>query len=83
MENIIKKKIELLTTPVWSTKDIMAYFQISKTTAYTYKNKVIDKYGVASYGSKYVNRDYILEIFETTAEKELKSLGAIANEEKL
>ena len=83
MENVVKKKIDLLSTPIWSVRDIATYIGKSKTTAYTIKDNVIADKGKSKFGTIYVYRDDVLEYLGTTAEKELKTLKVFVNEEEL
>ena len=84
MKSIIERKIELLTTPIWTTKDIQDYFQVSRTTAFAIKSKIINAWGNSSCGDKYVKRDYVLTHYaKTTAEDELNKIkGLIENDTK-
>jgi hypothetical protein len=73
---MIKEKIQIITTPVWSLKEIMLFANVkSKTTATQIKKRAIKHFnGTVKYGSQFVKRDAVLEMFNTTAERELKIL---------
>lgn len=70
----ISKK-ELLLTPIWSAKDIANYFGKGKSFGQSTKNRVADKYGTSIYGTQYVMRDDVLDMFGTTPENELKIIA--------
>lgn len=84
MRNEIEKKIELLMSPLWNSADIAVYFNVSQATAYRIREEVKEKFGSSSYGKKYVNRDSVLKLYDTSAESEIKKLRLfIANEKEL
>jgi hypothetical protein len=70
----MKTKIELLSTPVWSLKDLMEYLGVkSKTTGIKIKERAFKEHnGAVPYGSRYVKRDAILALLGTNAKKELE-----------
>lgn len=70
----MKTKIELLSTPVWSLKDLIEYLGVkSKTTGIKIKERAHKEFdGRVPYGNQYVKRDAILALLGTTAKKELE-----------
>lgn len=79
MPMIIEDKLEILTTPAWSLKQLMSYLGIkSRTTASRIKERAIKEYnGSVPYGNQYVKRDAILEMYGTTYEKETEILNEV------
>jgi hypothetical protein len=72
---------ELLLKPVWDYKDIMNYFNVKHTTAYTIKERAIKEFdGAVKIGSQYVKTDSVLSLYGTNRKEELKVYG---NEETL
>ena len=78
--DIFHDKLKLLSTPMWTTKDIAFYLSMSRPMALRLKKKVIARYGYSSYGTKYVNWDYILAEVDTTTEKEIRKLKELLGE---
>ncbi len=71
----VKNKLELLSKPVWTYRDIMAYYGYSKPTAIKAKNTAIKAYnGKVSYGNQYATIDSILELFGTNRITEIEKL---------
>jgi len=67
----VSQKQELLAKPVWSYKDIMAYCDVSKTTAISIKKRAIkEKNGGVSYGTNYVLADSVLALYGTSRSNE-------------
>lgn len=75
----ISEKVELLTTPAWSLKQLMGYLDIkSRATGIKLKEKAINQYGGSvPYGHQYVKRDAILEMLGTDYKRELEVLNEI------
>ena len=82
MDDTIKKKIDVLTQPIWNIKEIKVFTNKSDYTARQIKNGTIMKFGSSVYGSKYVDRDNVLKFLGTTTENELSKLKVLLNEEK-
>ena len=78
--DIFHEKLKLLATPMWTTKDIAFYLSMSRPMALRIKKKVIARYGYSSYGTKYVNRDFILTEVDTSTEKEIRKLKELLDE---
>lgn len=71
----VKNKLELLSKPVWTYRDIMAYYGYSKPTAIKAKNTAIKAYnGKVSYGNQYATIDSVLELFGTNRITEIEKL---------
>ena len=79
--SVIHQRIELLTKPWWSYKEIMSYFNVCKNIAIKIKNKAANAGGLNIYHSEQVSRDKVMELQGTTTEREmdllLKAKGAI------
>lgn len=73
----VKDKIKLLSTPIWSLQQLMSYLDVkSRTTGIKIKKKAFDEYdGKTDWGTKFVKRDSIMAMLETTAEREIKILN--------
>jgi hypothetical protein len=68
-----QEKINLLSTPSWSYREIMLYFNVSKTTAIKIKNRAIkEKKGGVQFGSHLAKTDSILSLYGTTRENEIQ-----------
>lgn len=75
-------KINLLSKNVWSYRDIMDYFGVSKPTAIKAKNTAIKCYGgKVSYGSNFAKIDSVLELYSTNRLTEIKKLKEMMSEE--
>jgi len=81
----VKKRIDLLSNPVWTYKEIMQFDTSikSKNTAIKIKDRVKNIYGSVLRGPQYCKSEDVLKLYGTTREDEMKRLGAILNEEKL
>lgn len=75
----VEEKVELLTTPAWSLKQLMDYLGIkSRTTGARVKERAFNEYnGRVPYGNQYVRRDAILAMYGTTYEKEMEILNEV------
>ena len=71
-----EEKRELMSIPVWTLAQMMAYLGIkSRTTGEKVKKKAFEKFGgQTSYGNQYVRRDAILDMLGTNASKEREVL---------
>ena len=72
----VRDKIDLLTTPVWTLKQLMDYTGIkSRTTGIRFRERAFKEHdGRVPYGNQFVKRDAVLAILGITAEEELKKL---------
>lgn len=71
----VKNKLELLSKPVWTYRDIMNYYGYSKPTAIKAKNNAIKSHnGKVSYGNQYATIDSVLELFGTNRITEIEKL---------
>lgn len=79
----IQEKIDLLSKPIWSLKELMDYFGIkSRTTGIRVKNQAfMEHYGATPYGHQYVRREAILAVYGVNASEETKKLKEMLNEE--
>ena len=80
----VKRKLDLITMPCWTYKEIMEYTgTASKTTAIKIKNRAIKLYGgEVAYGTQYVSTNSVLMLMGTTRERELELLKGAFNEKK-
>lgn len=71
------ERISLLTKPVWTLKEMMAYLAIaSRTTGEKIKSTLFKSYeGQTEYGSKYVKRDALLTYLGTNVKREMEVLN--------
>lgn len=81
----IENKLELLSTPVWTIKQIMDYTGIkSRTTATRLKERAFLKHdGKVEYGTQFVKRDAILKLLGTTIQRESEVIDEILQKGKI
>lgn len=70
----MKTSVALVLKPIWTYRDIMAYFNIkSKTTASKIKNKAIKEHGGGiKFSTKYVKSEAVLALYGTSREREIE-----------
>lgn len=80
-----ENKLDLLSTPVWTIKQVMEYTGIkSRTTATRLKEKTFKKYdGKVEYGNQYVKRDAILQILGTSIKRESEVINEILQKREI
>lgn len=65
-------KEELLLTPNWNYKDVMSYVGCEKSKAYMLMKIAREKFsGNVRFNSQCVKRDSLLQVIETSIEREL------------
>lgn len=83
MEDLLKKKISLLTKPYWNYKDIMFYCDVKKTRAYGIMGECKDHHdGIIRYMGDCVTADSVMSFLGTTREKEIRIIREIYDEQK-
>ena len=81
MEKIFEKK-KLLLVSYWTTKDIMLYYGVERTTAWRIKEKAIKHFnGSIPYGDIYVSTEAVLNVMGTNRKKELELLTLLGENE--
>lgn len=84
MEDLLKKKIVLLTKPYWNYKDIMFYVEVKKTRAYGIMGECKNHHdGIIRYMGDCVTADSVMSFLGTTREKEIKLIREIYGKEEL
>ena len=69
---------ELLLKPNWNYHDVCAYVGCKKSTAYKIMGIAREKYnGTLRFSSQCVKRDSVLQVLETSIERELYVLNQI------
>jgi hypothetical protein len=77
------KKKELLLKPVWDYKDIMNYFGVKHTTAYTIKERAIKEFdGTVKFGTQFVKTDSVLALYGTSRKQELDTIKVLENDDE-
>lgn len=72
VEEEIKERFKLLTMGCWSLKEIMFYFSVSKTKAFSIKERAIKECkGSVPYGSQYATVQSVLKLMGSSRENEL------------
>lgn len=83
---MLRKKVDLLLKPVWTTRDIMAYFKVGRDKATKMKEEVILKGNGAVPLSDYeVFADVVIKMFtnhSVSEEMEILKNAVLAYEKK-
>lgn len=83
-KQVFDSKVNLLTKPVWLTKDIIAYTGFGKCKSEKIKKIAVSKYGgLVKYEPSAVKSESVLNYLGTTREQELSLLKGACNEETL
>ena len=80
MEEIsIGKRLELLSNPIWSNKDIMDFVGVQAVQASKIHQEAVKKYnGQVPFNFKKVKRDAVLAVIGINLEQERKNLQEIS-----
>lgn len=69
----MEERKKLLLKPVWDYKDIMKYFDVKQTFAYSIKERAIKECdGTVRIGNQYVKTNSVLALYGTSREEELE-----------
>ena len=81
----VKRKLDLITMPCWTYKEIMEYTGVcSKTTAIKIKKRAVRMFGgEVPYGDQYIATEAVLLLLGTTRKTEITLLKEALNEEEL
>ena len=81
IKETLELKLGLLTKPIWSVKDISAYYDCSISKARKLKIRAIkENKGEVPYGSNYVLTNSVLSLFGVDREDEIDLLKRGLNE---